>query len=115
MQRSKLKGPAISDDQYNAFKTRALNHSIVRKVTALSSLTLIDDKYIGYAGVNFEMTSDAFKALVKILGLSNGFVETISKNLGENVTAKLLSMMKTALGATEDKKQSMSINRPEDK
>jgi len=49
------------------------------------------------------MTPDAFKALIKILGLSNGFVETISKNLGENVTAKLLSMMKTALGATEDK------------
>jgi len=103
MQRSKLKGVAITDDQYNAFKKRALNHSIVRKVTALSSLTLIDDKYIGYAGVNFEMTPDAFKALIKILGLSNGFVETISKNLGENVTAKLLSMMKTALGATEDK------------
>lgn len=108
---SKLK-QTITQGQYDAFKEKALNHSVVRKVTTLSNLTLVDNNTVGYGGVEFEMTDEAFKSLVKILGLSNGILETISKNLGENVSSKLLSMMKAAISNTSDKnKVCLLINK----
>lgn len=103
MDYSKLRGTDVTQDQYNAFKDKALNHSVVRRVISLKDITLVSETIIEYSGVQFIITESAFKSLVKILGLSNGFLETISKNLGEEVSSKLLTMMKTSLSNTTDK------------
>jgi hypothetical protein len=103
MAQSKLNSTNVSQEQYNEFKEKALNHSIVRRVISFKDLTLISDSIIEYSGVQFQMTENAFKSLVKILGLSNGVMETITKQLGESVTNKLLSMMKVAMSSDTSK------------
>lgn len=90
-------------EQYRAFKDKAMNHGIVRKTVSYKDITLINEKLIEYSGVQFEMTENAFKALVRMLGLTTGVMETITKNLGENITAQLLKMMKVALAGDATK------------
>lgn len=92
-----------SSDQYEAFKDRALNNSIIRKTFSFSDLTLISDKLVGYAGVEFEITENAFKALVKLLGLSNGFMDKIATNISEKVSTHILQMMKAAISQETSK------------
>lgn len=103
MSYSKLKGENISQEQYNAFKQKALNHSVIRKIVSYRDLTLISDSIVEFAGVQFIMTDNAFKSLVKMLGLSNGVMQTITNKLGEDVSQRLLSMMKTAMSGEVEK------------
>lgn len=99
---SKFGSGSVSNEEYQNFKKRVENNSIVRRVIPMSDLEIISDKLVGYAGVEFEITENAFKNLVKILGLSNGVMKTVTDKLGENVTSRLVSMMKTAIMAEKN-------------
>lgn len=101
--RNKLFGTDITQDQYNSFKEKALNNGIVRKIIQTSNLGLISDSLISIGGVEFEMTPNAFKSLVRILGLSNAVMNKISNTLGEKVASQLLQMMQVAISQVEGK------------
>lgn len=92
----------VSQDQYDAFKNKALN-SLVRRTVNITDLILIDSKTIEFCGVHFDMSEIAFKSLVKFLGLSNTQMNVIAQNLGEDVSKKLISMMQLALSGSEEK------------
>jgi hypothetical protein len=102
---SKLEGETVSQEQYEKFKNDVKEFGIVRKIVALSDLDIVGTTLIGYGGVNFEMTESAWKNLVKLTGLSVGVVEEINKNLGEDVSKKLLNMMRISLGDKTDKRR----------
>lgn len=105
-------GTDVTSEQYRAFKERALNNGIIRKTVSFSDVILVSDKVIEYAGVQFEMTEDAFKALVKMCGLSNGQLDRINTALGEKTGSQLLKMMQYAMGSIPGKSSlCMLINK----
>lgn len=87
----------ISMDQFNVFKDKALNNGVTRKMVSFSDITILTDKLVTYQGVQFEITEDAFKSLVKLCGLSNGQLEKINAALGEKTSHKLIQMMQMAM------------------
>ncbi len=88
---------AWTQEQYNEFKTNALNHGITRKTINYSDITIISDKLIEYKDTQFEMTENAFKALIKLIGLTNGAFDSIVKTLGDKITTSLIAAMKNAI------------------
>lgn len=100
---SNLSGDTITSDQYNAFKEKALNNGIVRRTIAYNDITLISERIAMYSGVQFEITEQAFKSLVKLCGLTNTTFEKINNTIGEKIGSKLLDLMKTALSGTPGK------------
>lgn len=101
--RRTIDGATVTDAQYQAFKEKALNNGIIRRTVSFSDIVLISDKLIEYAGIQFEMTEDAFKALVKMCGLSNGQLEKINTALGEKTGSQLLKMMQVAMAGIPGK------------
>lgn len=101
---------SISGDEYDKFKNQVSNHGIIRKVVNVSDLEITSESLIRFSGVEFEISEKAFKDLVKILGLSTGFMHNISQKLGEKVSSKLLSMMKVAV-AQDKENVCMLINK----
>jgi len=109
--RSTEKG-TVTDEQYNAFKEKALHNGIVRRTVSFGDIHLVSDKIVEYSGVKFEMSEEAFKSLVKMCGMSNGQLEKINTALGEKTGAKLLDMMKVAMSGIPGKSTlCMLINR----
>lgn len=105
MESSKLNGKVLSEDQYFDFKNKVKQSGIVRKSVNLSELTIISQSLIGYAGVDFEMTEEAWKNLIKLTGLSIGVMKEIDDKLGENVSKKLLDMMRIACSNNSNKQK----------
>lgn len=105
MEYSKLNGKSLSEEQYYDFKDKVKKSGIVRKSVSLKELTIISQSLIGYAGVDFEMTEDAWKNLIKLTGLSIGVMKEIDDKLGENVSKKLLDMMRIACSSNQDKQK----------
>ncbi len=102
---SKLNGAEITNAQYEAFKEKVKNDGVIRKIFPIAGITLVSDKFVIISGIEFEMTEIAFKSLIRLLGLSSGFLDKINSRLGDKVGAQLLSMMKTALSTVDGKEK----------
>lgn len=100
---STAKQSTLDNNAYLNFKEKALNNGIIRRTISFTDITLVSDKIIQYAGVQFEMTEEAFKSLVKMCGLSNGQLEKINSALGEKTSNQLLKMMQMAMAGIPGK------------
>lgn len=103
MARSTDKNPTFTTDQYNAFKDKALNNGVIRRTLSYKDIELVSDKILKYGGVDFVMTEEAFKALVRMCGLSTGQLEKINSALGEKTSHKLIQMMQVAMAGVPGK------------
>lgn len=101
-------GQNFSQADYDSFKERALNHSIVRNMVPVSQIEIIDQNHIGWQSITWQITDDAFKALVRLLGFTNAAYNMIDSNLGSNQSKEILSKMKEAI-ANDDKKSQVCM------
>lgn len=88
---------------YEAFKQRALEKSVTRKIVSVGELKFVDPETINYLGTNWIMTNDAFKQFVNILNLPFGTLDKIQKALGDKNRNQLVALMAAALTLKEDK------------
>lgn len=100
---SKFSGENMTSDQYESFKQSALSGTTVRKTIYFSDFSLIDETRIMYLGTEFLMTPEAFKSLVRFLGLNNVMMNKLNNTIGSNSGQKLLGLMKSALSSNDDK------------
>lgn len=100
---SQFRQNGFTQQDYQDFKNKATNQSIVRKMVSISELEIVSDKLLGFSGVEWEMTETAFKSLVKYLGLSNTVLDKITKTLGDDSSKKLLEMMRIAISKESEK------------
>lgn len=93
----------VTAEAYAAFKEKALHNGIIRKTIAFGDFQIVTDRLIMYAGVQFQITEEAFKSLVKLCGMSNTQLNKFDTALGEKTTLKLLEMMQVAMSGVAGK------------
>jgi hypothetical protein len=80
-------------------KAMTRNSQSLRKTIAVRDMNLIDDKTIEYGGRRLEITPDAFKGLMKIIGMSQTFAKKFEDLFNPETKAKFINQMKNAMAA----------------
>ena len=60
----------LSAQEINNRKAMTRNSQSIRKTVAVRDINLIDDLTIEFQGKRLEITRDAFKSLMKLIGMS---------------------------------------------
>ena len=80
-------------------KAETLNSQSVRKTIAVRDINLIDDSTIEYKGKRLEITREAFKSLMKLIGMSATFASKFESLFNAETKAKFINQMKNAMSA----------------
>jgi hypothetical protein len=80
-------------------KAETLNSQSIRKTIAVREINLIDDTTIEYNGKRLEITKDAFKSLMKLIGMSATFAKKFESLFNAETKAKFVNQMKNAMAA----------------
>jgi len=87
----------LSNEVIQNRKAETLNSQSIRKTVAIRDIDLIDDKTIEYQGKRLEITKDAFKGLMKIIGMSQTFAKKFESLFNTETKAKFINTMKNAM------------------
>ena len=80
-------------------KAETLNSQSIRKTIAVRDINLIDDTTIEYQGKRLEITREAFKSLMKLIGMSATFASKFESLFNAETKAKFINQMKNAMAA----------------
>jgi len=80
-------------------KAETLNSQSIRKTIAVRDINLIDDSTIEYQGKRLEITKEAFKSLMKLIGMSATFASKFESLFNAETKAKFINQMKNAMAA----------------
>ena len=80
-------------------KAETLNSQSIRKTVAVRDINLIDDSTIEFQGKRLEITKDAFKSLMKLIGMSATFAKKFESLFNAETKAKFVNQMKNAMAA----------------
>ena len=68
----------LSNEVIKNRKAETLNSQSLRKTVAIRDINLVNDTTVEYQGKRLEMTKDAFKGLIKMIGMSQTFTKKLS-------------------------------------
>lgn len=80
-------------------KAETLNSQAIRKTIAVRELNLINDTTIEIQGKRLEITKDAFKNLMKIIGMSQTFAKKFETLFSTEAKASFINQMKNAMAS----------------
>ncbi len=88
-------------DQFENFKNEILGRQIARKKISLSEIQIITDSVAKYSGITFKLDDAAFRALLRILGISKGLRAKLIQDFGANFVEKLIEIMSAKTGGSK--------------
>lgn len=80
-------------------KTESIQAQSLRKTVPFRDITLIDEKTIEYSGTRIGITSQAFKSLLQLLGMSQSFASKFEKLFNADTKATFINRMKDAMAS----------------
>lgn len=80
-------------------KAETHNSQTLRKTVAIRDINLIDDKTIEFQGKRLEITKEAFKGLMKLIGMSQTFAKKFETLFNAEAKAKFINTMKNAMAS----------------
>ena len=89
----------LSSTEIDNRKAMTRNSQSVRKTVAIRDVDLINDTTIEYQGKRLEITKDAFKGLMKIIGMSQAFAKKFETLFNSETKAKFINQMKNAMSS----------------
>ena len=89
----------LSTTELENRKSMTRNSQSLRKTVAVRDIKLVDDTTIEYQGKRLEITPDAFKNLIKLIGMSKAFASKFESLFNPETKAKFINQMKNALAA----------------
>ena len=87
----------LSSDIIANRKAETRNSQSLRKTVAIRDIQLINDTTIEYQGKRLSITKDAFKGLMKMIGMSQTFASKFEKLFNPETKAKFINQMKNAM------------------
>jgi len=87
----------LSGEILTSRKAETLNSQSIRKTVAVRDINLVNDTTIEYQGKRLEITKDAFKGLMKMIGMSQTFATKFEKLFNPEVKAQFINTMKNAM------------------
>jgi|TARA_B110000240_G_scaffold50772_1_gene58057 hypothetical protein len=89
----------LSSTEVDNRKAITRNSQSLRKTVAIRDIQLINDTTIEYQGKRLEITKDAFKGLMKMIGMSQSFAKQFEKLFNTETKAKFINQMKNAMSS----------------
>ena len=89
----------LSTDVLKSRRAETLNAQAVRKTIPVRDIDIINDKTIRYQGKLIEMTPEAFKGLMRLIGMSQAFAKKFETLFNAETKAKFINQMKNAMAA----------------
>lgn len=89
----------LSSDVLTSRRAETLNSQAVRKTIPVRDIDIVNDKTIRYQGKLIEMTPEAFKGLMRIIGMSQAFAKKFETLFNAETKAKFINQMKNAMAA----------------
>ena len=89
----------LSSTEIDNRKAMTRNSQSVRKTVAIRDVDLINDTTIEYQGKRLEITKDAFKGLMKMIGMSQAFAKKFETLFNSETKAKFINQMKNAMSS----------------
>lgn len=90
---------SLSSQIIDQRKAESINAQSFRKTVAFRDLNLIDEKTIEYNGSRVAITKDAFKSLLKLIGMSQQFANKFEKLFNTEAKAQFINRMKDAMAS----------------
>ena len=80
-------------------KAASIEAQSLRKTVPFSDINLIDEKTIEFNGSRIGITKDAFKSLLKMIGMSQQFADKFEKLFNAETKAQFINRMKNAMSS----------------
>jgi hypothetical protein len=87
----------LSNNAIESRKLETLNAQALRRTVAAREIEIIDEKTILYNGVQISMTANAFKTLMRMIGMSKTFIDKFEKLFNPKTKAQFINTMKNAM------------------
>ena len=91
---STLSSPIIQERKAASIEAQSL-----RKTVPFSDINLVDEKTIEFNGSRIGITRDAFKSLLKMIGMSQQFADKFEKLFNAETKAQFINRMKNAMSS----------------
>ena len=89
----------LSNSVIESRKAETLNSQAIRKTIAVREITLVNDTTIEIQGKRLEITKDAFKGLIKLIGMSQTFAKKFDTLFSPEAKASFVNQMKNAMAS----------------
>jgi hypothetical protein len=89
----------LSEAAIASRKAETLNSQAIRKTIAIREIDLINDTTIEIQGKRLEITKDAFKNLMQIIGMSQTFAKKFETLFSPEAKASFINQMKNAMSS----------------
>jgi len=89
----------LSNQLVEQKKVETLNAQALRKVVSFREINLIDESTIEYQGHRINITKDAFKSLLKLLGMSQQFAKKFETLFTPEAKSQFINRMKDAMAS----------------
>lgn len=89
----------LSSSAIESRKAETLNAQALRKTIAVRDLEIVNDNTVAFQGHRLEMTQEAFKQLIAMVGMSSTFAKKFEKLFDADVKARFINQMKNAMAA----------------
>jgi len=89
----------LSNSVIESRKAETLNSQAIRKTIAVREITLVNDTTIEIKGKRLEITKDAFKSLIKLIGMSQTFAKKFDNLFSPEAKASFVNQMKNAMAS----------------
>lgn len=80
-------------------KAETLNAQALRKTVAVRDIEIVNDTTVAFQGKRLEMTKEAFKQLISMVGMSQAFATKFEKLFDADVKARFINQMKNAMAS----------------
>lgn len=87
----------LSSELIEQKQKETLDAQSLRKVVAFREINIVNEKTLEYKGHNLNMTKDAFKDLLRILGMSQNFSNRFERLFNAEAKAQFINRMKDAM------------------
>jgi hypothetical protein len=87
----------LSGEVLTSRKAETLNSQSLRKTVAVREINIINDTTIEFKGKRLELTKDAFKGLIKMIGMSQSFTKKFETLFNSEAKAQFINTMKNAM------------------
>ena len=89
----------LSNDAILKRKEETLKAQALRKTVPVREINLIDEKTIEYNGARITITNEAFKSLMKIIGMSKQFAHKFERLFNAEAKTQFINTMKNAMAS----------------
>ena len=89
----------LSGEVLTSRKAETLNSQSLRKTVAVREINLINDTTVEYQGKRLEITKEAFKGLIKMIGMSQSFTKKFENLFNSEAKAQFINTMKNAMAS----------------